>query len=167
MTHFSLWFPRLLRSPESSKTTDLRDPLTEWNHDRGKFPKCLESTCAGVTHSGYVPFLRSEPVAPTWPALLPMGRALQTPSPGPGLESRGGAWRMLIEELSPLCPPALLRPPDPRKTTEPILAALAALCGWAVPVGWVALCHMRSLPGPHLGPSLPSSFHHTSVLTRG
>lgn len=37
MTCSSLWFPGLLRSAESSKTTDLRDPLTEWNQDRGIF----------------------------------------------------------------------------------------------------------------------------------
>lgn len=48
---------------------------------------------------------------------------------------------------------------------EPIPAPLAALCGWGMLTGWVALCDMRSLPGPLLGLSLSSSLLRNLVPT--
>ena len=71
--------PQLLRSPESSKTTDGRHPLVDGNHESGIFQSSRENTRPALTYPWRfaTPEGQSLPPHPAWHCCL------QTPSHAP------------------------------------------------------------------------------------
>lgn len=59
--------PQLLRSPESSKTTDGWHPLVDGNHEKGIFQSSWENTRAALTYPWQVPFPKVRACRPTLP----------------------------------------------------------------------------------------------------